>query len=374
MKFIVSTTTLHKQLQLISGVISSNTVLPILEDFLFDLKDSKLSIYSTDLETSMSTVIEVESKDEGKIAIPGSMLLETLKSLPEQPLTFKIDEKTFAVQIITANGNFKLCGEDGKDYPRIPEPENVKDIAMPCKTLLRAIENTLFSVSNDELRPSMTGVYFQLDSKGITFVSTDAHKLARYTCKDVNHGSETGNFIVPKKAITLLKSSLPSGSEIPVEIAYSSSNAFFSFGETKMTCRLIDARYPDYNAVIPTENPNRLTISRPELSSSLKRIAIYANKTTHQVILNIKGSELILSASDLDFSNEAKEKLTCEYEGENIEIGFNARFLIEVLSVITTEEVIMELSTPNRAGIILPTETEKDEEILMLVMPVMLNQ
>jgi DNA polymerase-3 subunit beta len=226
-------------------------------------------------------------------------------------------------------------------------------------------------VSNDELRPAMTGVFFQLDDKGITFVSTDAHKLVKFNRSDVAVEDAT-SFIVPKKALNLLKSIVPSN-DSEVKVQFNKSNAFFSFDNIRLICRLIDAKYPDYNAVIPKENPNLLSISRDAFLSSLRRTSIFSNKTTHQVVLRVSGAELSISAQDLDFSNEASEKLPCDYQGNAMEIGFNAKFLIEMLSVLDASEIKMELSTPNRAGIIRPAEKEEDEDLLMLVMPVMLN-
>ena len=371
MKFIVSTTTLLKQLQLINGVISTNTVLPILEDFLFEIRGNELTISATDLETSMSTRLEIEAKEEGRIAIPARILVDTLKTLAEQPLTFTIDEDTYGVEVTTDRGKYKLTGENGDDFPRIPTAENVTEIAMPSSMLQRAINKTLFAVSNDELRPAMTGVYFQLSPEGVTFVATDAHKLVRYTRTDTV-SSEAASFIVPRKALGLLKSALPT-EDTQVSISYNNSNAFFRFGDADLICRLIDARYPDYNAVIPTENPNNLQVSRGEFLNTLKRVMIFSNKTTHQVLLKLAGSDLQVSAQDLDFSNEASERLDCDYTGEDMEIGFNARFLLEMLNVLDNEDVKMELSTPTRAGILLPTDLDEGEDLLMLVMPVMLN-
>ncbi|MFT7588283.1 MAG: DNA polymerase-3 subunit beta [Limisphaerales bacterium] len=371
MKFIVSTTALLRQLQLINGVISTNTVLPILEDFLFEIKGNELTISATDLETSMSTKLEIDAKDEGRIAIPARILVDTLKTLAEQPLTFDIDEKTYGVEITSDRGKYKLTGENGDDFPRIPSAENVTELSMPSAMLNRAINKTLFAVSNDELRPAMTGVYFQLDNEGITFVATDAHKLVRYRRTD-SVAKESASFIVPKKALSLLKSALPND-DTQVNLSYNSSNAFFKFDNVNLICRLIDARYPDYNAVIPKDNPNTLTVNRAEVLNTLKRVMIFSNKTTHQVLLKVAGSDLQVSAQDLDFSNEASERLDCEYKGDDMEIGFNARFLLEMLNVLDNEEVKIELSTPTRAGILLPPKPEDHEEWLMLVMPVMLN-
>lgn len=371
MKFIVSTTALLRQLQLINGVISTNTVLPILEDFLFEIKGNELTISATDLETSMSTKLEIDAKDDGRIAIPAKILVDTLKTLAEQPLTFDIDEKTFGVEITSDRGKYKLTGENGDDFPRIPAAENVTELGMPSAMLNRAINKTLFAVSNDELRPAMTGVYFQLDADGITFVATDAHKLVRYRRTD-SVVQDPASFIVPRKALSLLKSSLPND-DTQVSLSYNSSNAFFGFDNVNLICRLIDARYPDYNAVIPKDNPNLLTINRAEMLNTLKRVMIFSNKTTHQVLLKVAGSDLQVSAQDLDFSNEASERLDCDYKGDDMEIGFNARFLLEMLNVLDNEEVKVELSTPTRAGILLPPDGDEHEDLLMLVMPVMLN-
>jgi DNA polymerase III subunit beta len=371
MRFIVSTSTLLKQLQAVSGALSNSTVLPILENFLFEIKDGNLTISATDLQTSMTTSLTVEAKENGRIAIPSRILLDTLKSLPEQPIAFSIDDNTFAIEINAGDGKYKLSGENGEDFPKIPVVENASSVNLPASVLAEAINKTIFAVSNDELRPAMTGVYCQLSTQHITFVATDAHKLVRYRRKDAKAAS-TASFILPKKALNLLKSALPS-EDVNVSVEYNSTSAFFKFGNINLVCRLIDERYPDYEAVIPQNNPNKLTIDRQSFLSSLSRVAIYANKTTHQVRLKITGSELNISSEDIDFANEAHERLSCQYDGEDIEIGFNARFLIEMLKNLNCEEVMLEMSTPNRAGLLLPQAGDENEDVLMLVMPVMLN-
>lgn len=371
MKFIVSTTSLLKGLQTIGGVINSTSVLPILEDFLFDVKGGKLTIFATDLETSMSTVVNVETKDKGRVAIPAKILIETLKTLPEQPLTFSIDEKTFGIEITSETGRYKLTGENPEDFPKIPEADGVTEINMQGAVLSGAISKTLFAVSNDELRPAMTGVLFQVSPEGLTFVSTDAHKLVKLKRNDVRAPKET-QFIVPKKALNLMKGAVPNNDTV-VNVSYNKSNAFFTFDNTNLICRLIEANYPDYNAVIPINNPNKLTLNRLEFQNALRRISIFSNKTTYQVILNIAGSELKISAQDLDFSNEANERLTCSYEGADLDIAFNARFLIEMLGVLDSGDVEIELSTPTRAGVLRPVDKNEGEDLLMLVMPVMIN-
>ncbi len=370
MKFSVSSSELLKQIQIASGAISASPVLPILDDFFFSIKNNQLTIAATDLETSITNKLQVMSDGDGAIAIPVKILLETLKALPEQPITIAVDEETYGITITSAYGKYRLAGESGQDYPPIPEAENADTVMVPSATLLKAINKTLFATSNDELRPAMTGVYVSLDFGKLTFVATDAHKLVRYTFFNIP-GEVATSFIIPKKALNLLKNALPLETE--VAMSFDKANAFFSFGDTRLVCRLIDARFPDYNAVIPVGNPNLLTIKRTDLQSSLRRIAIYANKTTNQVILDIAENSLTVSAQDLDFSNEAAEQLSCTYIGSPLTIGFNAKFMAEMLGVLESEEVKLELATPSRAGILLPVEEVDGEEILMLVMPVMLS-
>ena len=370
MKFSVSSSDLLKQLQIAGGAIASNPVLPILEDFLFNIKGNTLSITATDLETTIVTEIEVNADGVGIIAVPAKILMDTLKELPQQPVTFNINEDNYGIEITSAYGKYRLAGENGQEYPQIPEAEGVDAIELTTASMSQAIAKTLFATSNDELRPAMTGVYVEVDFNHITYVATDAHKLVKYTFKGTSSEVST-NFIIPRKALNLLKNALNNAGDL--KLSFNKSNAFFEMGHIKMVCRLIDARYPDYNAVIPTDSPNQLTISRSDFQNSLKRIAIYANKTTNQVILNINDGSLTVSAQDLDFSNEATEQLACGYNGEPMTIGFNARFLIEMLNVLESDEIKIELSSPNRAGILKPVDEIEDEDILMLVMPVMLS-
>ncbi|HMV13893.1 MAG TPA: DNA polymerase III subunit beta [Chitinophagales bacterium] len=370
MRFVVSSAQLFKNLQKIGGVISTNTVLPILEDFLFDIDKNILNITATDLDTTMSVSMDVESKESFKVAIPARILLDSLKALAEQPITIAVDETTNGIEITTDNGKYKLSGENSADFPKEPTAEGVDEVKLASSILNKGISKTLFAVSNDELRPAMTGVYFQLDDNGITFVATDAHKLVKYNHSEIKGGN--ASFIVPKKALNLLKAVLQNN-DTEVSVQFNKSNAFFSFNNIQLICRLIDAKYPDYNAVIPKENPNLLSVQKEDFFSSLKRTSIYSNKTTHQVVLKMAGSELTVSAQDLDFSNEASEKLSCDYQGNAMEIGFNAKFLIEMLAALDSSDINIELSTPNRAGIIRPTDKDENEDLLMLVMPVMLN-
>ncbi|MCF1751957.1 DNA polymerase III subunit beta [Mariniradius sediminis] len=371
MKFIVSSSALLKQLSAINGVVTTNPVVPILENFLFEIKSGKLTVTASDLQTSMITELDVEAREDGNIAVPAKILIETLKNLPEQPVTFSIDQDTYSIEISSDNGRYKLAGENATDFPKIPSVTNATAVDMSTEILSSAISNTIFATSNDELRPAMTGVYINLSKTNTTFVATDGHRLVRYRRVDVA-SKEDSSIIIPRKALNLLKSTLPS-ENVPVTVEFNSSNAYFKFNNTKMICRLIDERFPDYENVIPVDNPNHMTIDRLEFLGSLRRIAIYANKTTHQVRLKLTGSELQISAEDLDFSNEANERLSCDHDGEDIEIGFNARFLVEMLNNLSSKEVTLKFSAPNRAGLIVPSDKGDNEDILMLVMPVMLN-
>jgi DNA polymerase III subunit beta len=372
MNFIVSSTNLLRHLQSISGVLSTSNTLPILDNFLFDIVDGQLTISASDLETTMRTTMAVEATEAGKIAIPAKMLLDVLKNLPDQPCTFLVDTSNFGIEIAYDNGKSKMVGFNGDDFPKTPAIENSTSIRISGDIISRAINKTLFATGNDDLRPVMSGVYCQFSPSDITFVATDAHKLVRYRRTD---GQSTGGsaFILPKKPLNLLKSNLRGDEEVLVE--YSDSNAIFTFNDLVLMCRLIDGKYPNYEAVIPKENPNVLIVDRLQFLGAIKRVSIFANKTTHQVKLRIAGSELNISAEDLDFSNEANERLTCHYDGTDLEIAFNSRFLMEMLNNIDSAEVKIAMSEPSRAGLLMPNSSDNEnEDILMLVMPVMLNR
>ena len=371
MKFIVSSSALLKHLQQISGVINANTVLPILEDFLFEIEKNKLTLVATDLETVMRIHLDIEAKENGKVCIPGKILLDSLKNIPDQPLTFNID-KNFAVEITSDNGKYKVMGENPDNFPKEPSADDTTSFKATSSALITAINKTLFAVSNDDLRPAMTGVFFELDKKGMQCVATDAHRLVKYKRTDVSC-PKSDNFIVPKKPLTLLKSALPANDD-EISISYNSNHFFVKHGTTQMSCRLIDARFPDYKVVIPTDNPYKLVVNKSDFQGALRRVAIFSNKSTNQVVLTIAGSELELTAQDVDFSFEGDERMKCRYDGEDLAIAFNAKFLIEMLSAADSDDIKIELSTPTKAGIIKPTEQEDDEELMMLVMPLMLNQ
>lgn len=371
MKFIVSSSALLKQLQHIAGVINANTVLPILEDFLFEVEKNKLTVVATDLETVMRVQLEIEAKDSGKVCIPAKILIDSLKNLPDQPLTFNID-KSFAIEITSDSGKYKVMGENPDNFPKEPAADDTTSFTMPATALVSAIGKTLFAVSNDDLRPAMTGVYFELDKKGVQFVATDAHRLVRFRRTDVK-APKSDSFIVPRKPLNLLRAAIPDSDE-EITISYNNNHLFVQHGTTKMSCRLIDARFPDYKVVIPTDNPYKLVVSKADFQSALRRVSIFSNKSTNQVALTITGSQLELKAQDVDFSFEGDEKMKCRYDGEDLTIAFNAKFLIEMLGAAEGDEIKMELSTPTKAGIIKPVEETEDEELMMLVMPLMMNQ
>ena len=343
----------------------------ILDNFLFDLKQNSLVVSASDLETTMSTVLEVDSDAEGLIAIPARLLLDTLKTFPEQPLTFLVSDNN-TVEISSSHGKYSLAYADGNEFPKAVELTNPSATTITGDVLANAIAKTIFAAGNDDLRPVMSGVFFQFSPEQLTFVSTDAHKLVKYQRSDIS-ASEVAEFIMPKKPLNLLKGIL-SGSESDVKIEYNESNAKFSFDSTELICRLIDGKYPNYEAVIPRENPNKLSISRNQFLSSVRRVSIFSNKTTHQIRLKIAGAELNISAEDIDYSNKAEERLSCSYQGDDMQIGFNSRFLVEMLNNLSSDEVSLEMSLPNRAGILTPSDgLDEGEHVTMLVMPVMLN-
>ncbi len=371
MKFIVSSTYLLKQLQVLGGVINSSNTLPILDNFLFELDHTKLTVSASDLETTMASSLDVESESTGSIAIPARLLLDTLKTFPEQPLTFVVEDNN-TIEISSNHGKYALAYADGNEFPKAVALEDPSKTIITGDVLATAISKTIFAAGNDDLRPVMSGVFFQFSTEGLTFVATDAHKLVKYTREDVK-ANQVAEFIMPKKPLNLLKGIL-AASEDEVTIEYNESNAKFTFDNSELICRLIDGKYPNYEAVIPKENPNKLAIDRIQFLNSVRRVSIFSNKTTHQIRLKIAGAELNISAEDIDYSNKAEERLTCDYQGDDMQIGFNSRFLTEMLNNLNSDDVQLEMSMPNRAGILTPVDgLDEGEHITMLVMPVMLN-
>ena len=371
MKFIVSSSLLNKELQNLGGIINTTNTIPILDNFLLNIDKNKLKITSSDLESSMTSEIEVESESNDSIAVSAKLLLDILKTFADQPLTFnKTDKNT--IEITADNGKYSLAYQDGGEFPKEIELQDASITEINANDFLKAINSTIFASGNDDLRPVMNGVFFQFSSDSLRFVATDAHKLVKYQRNDYN-SQNNSEFIMPKKPLQILKGVLASV-DGKLSIEYNESNAKFQFNNNTLTCRLIDGKFPNYEAVIPKENPNVLTINREVFLNSVRRVSIFSNKTTHQLRLKIAGASLNISAEDFDYSNKADENLECEYKGDDIQIGFNSKFIIEMLNNLDTEMVTLSMSHPNRAGIIRPENTaNKKEDITMLVMPVMLN-
>lgn len=371
MKFIAPSNELLQHLMTVQGAIIAKPIVPILENFLFDIKKGQLTIFSTDLETSMTTSMQVEAKEDIKVAMPSRMLSEILRSLPDQPVTFNVDEDNFSIEVVNNTGRYKMAGQDGVDFPTLPEKSNEGSFVIPSNVLLRAVSKTLFATGNDDMRLNLTGLFVQILENAVNFVATDANKLVKFQRADINPGFEQ-SFIIPKRPLNLLKSTLPNN-DTPVQVDFNKTNVFFTFGNTQLICRLLDEKYPDYQAVIPTNNPNVLTINRSDFYSAINRISLFSNKATQQIRLKVTGNELLISAEDIENANEGQERLSCEFEGEDMEIGFNARYLKEMLSTIDGDQVKLAMSQPNRAGLLLPVEDERNESITMLIMPMMLN-
>lgn len=375
MKFVVSSTELLSHLQAISRVISSKNTLPILDNFLFMLNSGSLTITASDLESTLVTMLSLANSDEsGSVAIPAKLLLDTLKEFPEQPLTFEINTETMAVVIISQNGKFTVVGQNGEDFPQLPSIKDDRKVSLKlgASVLQSGVNKTLFATADDELRPVMNGIFIEITTSDVTFVASDAHKLVRYKRTDVDSGI-AGAFILPKKPAGLLKNILQK-EDGGVLVEFDDKNAYFQLSKYKLVCRLVEGTYPSYNSVIPTNNPNKLIIDRVEFFNTLKRVSVFANQVSNLVKLQLTGNQIVISAQDIDFSISAYERLNCQYEGDDMEIGFKSSFLIDILSNISSSEVVMEMSDPSRAGLILPVEKDTEaEDTLMLLMPMMVN-
>ncbi len=373
MRFDVSSTALLSRLQSISKVIASKNSLPILDSFLFSLEGNKLTITASDAETRLVTSVDVmNGQGSGLFAVSAKILLDPLKELPEQPLTFDINDDNLEIFIHFQNGKYNFIGQKGDTYPQQkPLDENAISIMMDAQMLLNGIGRSLFATADDELRPVMNGVYFDIHTDNLTFVASDGHKLVRLRNFSVK-SSERASFILPKKPANLLKGLL-SKEEDMVSIKFDDNNAYVNCSNFKMICRLIEGRYPNYNSVIPQENPFKVTIDRVSFLNALKRVSVFSNPASSLVKLQLKESEMLVSAQDIDFSTSAEEKIVCSFDGTELSIGFKATYLIEILSNINSEEVIFELADPSRAGLVVPSENEENEDLLMLLMPMMLN-
>ncbi len=373
MKFTISSSKLFSQLQAVSRVINNKNSLPILDDVLFDLVGNELKLTASDGETTIRTAVEVEGVEgSGKVASAAKLLLETLREFSEQPLAFTIDENNFAVSMVSQNGTYSFVGVNGNEYPEMPDSEaEARTITIPAGVLQNAIEKTIFCTADDDLRPVMNGIFFDINEDKVTMVATDAHRLVRYTNTGVQAGA-VANFILPKKPAGLLKNLLAKADE-DVKVTFGAKNARFEFGSTIIVCRQIEGRFPNYNAVIPQANQNIVTVDRQTIINACKRVAVFANNGTAQLRLALSENQIKISAQDIDFSTSAEETIACDYNGTPMAIGFKAPFLIDLLSAIESTEVQIKLADPARAGLITPNENEENEDVLMLLMPMLLN-
>lgn len=377
MKFIVNSQLFAKNLQALSGVLTTNNNVPIISCFHFQLEDKTLTVKATDMETTLMVTMELDEAHEenlNEIAVPAKMLLEILRSLGDGPLTFIVDSDNYMIKLEFNEGQYSIAGQNPETFPAMQPKGETTSVTIAASTLVNAITKTSFAASNDDMRQQMSGIYCELTPEHTTFVATDAHKLVRYRRTDVT-SDETKSFIFSKKPINLVKNILSANKEeCDVLMEYNQTNVFFTFGNMFVACRLVDGKYPAYETAIPKANPFCLTIDRASFLNSLRRVAIFANQTTHQVRIKTGGNQVVITAEDIDYGNDARETLACEYEGDPMEIGFNAKFLLEMVSNLDTENIMMQMSHPSRAGLLTPVVDDENnkEDILMLVMPVML--
>jgi len=375
MKFVVSSTDLLRKLQSISKVVNPKNTLPILDNFLFELQEEKLVITASDLETTLVTSLELDNVEGGgKFALEAKRLIDILKEFSDQPLSFDVNEETMDVDILSENGKFSVVGIDGEDFPEPAELEEDKSTAFKItgRTLHRGIIKTIFATADDELRPVMNGIFMELKEDSLTFVASDSHKLVRYRREDVKAGKEA-SFILPKKPAEILKSTLVKDDE-DVTIEFDEKNAIFEFANFKIVCRLIEGDYPNYESVIPINNENKMTVDRVEFYNTIKRVAIFANEASRLVKFKITPTQVTVSAQDIDFSISAYERITCQYEGEDMTIGFKASFFQDVLNNLSAPDIVVEMSEPSKATLVFPIEkSDEYEDELMLIMPMMLD-
>ncbi len=368
MKFNVTSGELVSSLSAVIGAVPGKATLPILETVLFETEDKRIKLSASDLEVSIIEYMQADIKEKGAVTIPARRLLETLRQLPDIPVMFEVDEKA-QVRFSTDKGTYKLAGEKAEDFPDMPVPEGGQEIKITTKILKDAIGKTSFAVSDDNMRPAMRGVYFDIGENESRIVATDGHRLVRLIRSDISTVDPI-SFIVPEKALSLVLKTLD---ESDCEMAVTDQHVSFQSGNTMVITRLINEQYPKYESVIPRENDKTLQINREQMLATVKRVSVFSSSTTRQIRMEMKPDEIVISAEDLDMSSEARETMASEYADEPLEIGFNARYLMDVLSNIENPEIMFEFSTPNRAGILRPSVQDDDEDMLMLVMPVMLN-
>ena len=375
MKFSISSTALFSRLQAVSRVIVNKNSYPILECILFQLQDNNLILTASDSETTVKTQIAViDSDSNGEFALNAKTILESMKEIPEQPLLFDINTENLNIIIKYQNGQYNTIGQPADAYPEtIGLGENTVSLTMPSKAVLSGISKTIFATGNDEIRPVMNGVYFDVTPDDVTMVASDGHKLVRYKSTS-SKGNEKASFILPNKPANILKALLAKD-ENEVIIKFDERNAVFTLADsTTMTCRFIDGRYPNYNSVIPTDNPYHVTIDRAQFLGALRRVLIFSSQSSALVKLKLTANMVVVSGQDIDFSTSAEEAIPCNFDGQDMSIGFKGTFLCDILNYMTGDNVIIELADPSRAGLVIPAEQEEGEDVLMLLMPMMLNE
>ena len=374
MNFTVSSSLLSSRLQTISRVINSKNTIPVLDCILFELEGNKLTLTASDPDNTLNTSIEVvDCSEDFSFAISAKILIDSLKEISEQPIRFEVKKETLETTIFYQNGKYSLVGQNADEYPGAAVlGESAVAISVPTKVLSSGISCSLFATADDEVRPVMCGVYFDFTPESITLVASDGHKLVR--CRDYSvTGAEKSAFILPKKPATLLKNLLGKEEQEDVAVEFDGRFAIFDMGEYKLVSRLFDGHYPNYNSVIPQNNPHKLTVDRAALISTLRRVAIFSSQVS-LIKLHLEENKVVISAQDTDFSTSAEESIACSYEGASMNIGFRASFLIDILNNTPGQDVVIELADPSRAGVIVPAEQVDKQELLMLLMPMMLTE
>ena len=373
MRFIVSSSALFNRLQMIGRVINSKNTLPILDYFLFEIQDNTLTLTASDSETTLITSMElVESDANVRFCINAKTIQDSMKEIAEQPLAFDVNTDNMEIRANYQNGHFSIMGQNADEYPNMNAAlDEAETLLMPASTLLGGINHCLFATANDDLRPIMTGIYFDVQADNLTFVSSDANQLVRDKVYSVS-GNQPASFILPKKPATLLKNLLPK-EDGDVTLKFNGRNAVIHMEASKLICRLIEGRYPNYNSVIPANNPYRVTVDRLTMLSALKRVLVFSNQSIALIKLHLEDHRLVVSGQDIDYSTSAEEYIPCDYADAPLNIGFKGTYLIDILNNLSGENVVIELADPSRAGVIKPAEQEENEDLLMLLMPMMLN-
>ena len=374
MQFTLSSGTLNSRLQNLARVINSKNTLNILDCFLFEVVNNQLTITASDNENVMQSTITLDScNGNGRFALPNKTILNAVRELPEQPLSFNVNETDYNIEITYQNGKYNFTGQAAEEYPITQGiEEEASSITLDSSLLVENISRSLFATSQDEIRPVMSGIYFDINNNGLTIVATDGHKLVRNHLLNVNTENATGSFILPPKPAQLLKSVL-TRDEGETVIRFTSRGAEMTFAEGKLLCRLIEGRYPNYASVIPAGNPNVISIDRKSLMGALKRVLPFASESSHLIRFHLMPESLEVSSEDIDFATSAKENIMCEYSGTSMDIGFKGSTVYEILNNLSSEEVTIQLADPSRAGLIVPTTQPENQDILMLIMPMLLN-